>query len=66
MIKILIINVKRKDWRESSVKEEKLSLILITQVKELDMEEADASAQAGELETGETMRLSGQSSVMFS
>lgn len=66
MIKILIINVKRKDWRDSSVKEEKLSLILITQVKELDMEEADALAQAGEMETGDTMRLSGQSSVMFS
>ena len=58
--------MKRKDWRDSSVKEEKLSLIIITQVKELDMEEADASAQAGELETGNTMRLSGQSSVTFS
>lgn len=66
MIKILISNVKRKDWRDSSVKQKKLSLILITQVKKLDMEEAYASAQADELETGETMRLSGQSLVMFS
>lgn len=66
MIKILISHMKRKDWRDSSVKQKKLSLILITQVKKLNMEELYASAQAGELETGETMRLSGQSSVMFS